>query len=112
MMSTVLLLIGAGSAFLGCGYLALSQTKHCKVILGRDDTPARKRFYRWVGWTLIAAGYAPCAMRDGAGFAVLLWPLLIAAATLSVAMIIAYRPTWLRFLRALPVPRQMQSLGK
>lgn len=41
-------------------------------------------------------------LRDGGDFAMILWPLLFGMDALLVAVTIAYRPGWMRFVTVLP----------
>lgn len=96
MISILLLLAAIGLALLGCGYLALSQPKHSKAVLNVDANSASHNFARLLGWTFIAASIVPCVIRDGWGFAVLTWSLVVPSAAMIISLLLAYRPELLR----------------
>lgn len=96
MISVLSLLTAIGLALLGCGYLALSQPKHSKAILNTNANPAFHNFARLLGWLFVAAGFISCVIRDGWGFAVLTWSLAVPSAAMMIALLLAYRPEWLR----------------
>ena len=51
----------------GFAALALSQPKHARDLLGRRNTPNKRRICRIAGWALLALSVALClAARDGA----------------------------------------------
>lgn len=95
-LSFLLLLLSIGLALLGCGYLALSQPKHSKAVSGADANPAFRKLSRLAGWLLIAASFIPCLMRDGWGFGILTWSLVLPGAALIISLLLAYRPECLR----------------
>ena len=96
-MTGIMLLIAAvAMALAGCAYLALSQGRHADAVLGRGADWPMKKAARPLGWCLVMASLGPCVLRDGGGFAALLWPLILSAAAITVAMVIAYRPRWLQ----------------
>ena len=80
----------------GFALLALSQDKHWRTVAGAKGPPPSKALVRGAGWTLVLVALAPCVVRDGGAFAALLWPLLLTVCAFGVAMLIAYRPRWLR----------------
>ncbi|MEM6898552.1 MAG: DUF3325 domain-containing protein [Pseudomonadota bacterium] len=85
------LLLGSAAlaAVLGCSWLSLSQPRHWRTVIGVGKAHP---LTRPLGWGLIGLSWIFCMARDGASFAALLWPLLIAGAALIVAMTLAYRP--------------------
>ncbi|WP_425408162.1 DUF3325 domain-containing protein [Hyphococcus sp.] len=96
MISILSLLAAIGLALLGCGYIALSQSKHSKAVLNTNANPALRIFTRLLGWSFIAASFVPCVIRDGWGFAVLTWSLVVPSAAMIISLLLAYRPAWLR----------------
>ena len=84
------------TAFITClaGFaaLALSQPKHARDVLGRRDTPGKRRICRIAGWVLPALSVVLClAARDGATSWVA-WFGLASAATFIVALALTYAP--------------------
>lgn len=85
-------------AFVGCVMFALSQTKQWRSVVGRSNPPSYKLTRRWIGSALLLLALPPCILRDGGAFAALLWPLLVSAAALSVALVLAFSPSRLGIL--------------
>lgn len=99
-VSMLWLLAAIGAALLGCAYLALSQDKHRRSVLARGAKPPAVSTMRLFGWVLVMASLMLCVAGDGAGFAALLWPLIVGGAAVVIAIVLAYRPIWLRTLVA------------
>lgn len=98
-LSILLLLAAVGLSLLGCSFLALSQAKHARAVIGgRALEHKRQRSLRARGWVFVAFSFVPCVIRDGWGFAALSWSLIIAGAALTIAMLLAYRPSSLQVL--------------
>lgn len=100
-LSVLLLLSALLLALCGCGCLALAQRKHFKTVMGNDCGQGGGPAVRMWGWGFVMASLVPCVLRDGGGFAALLWPLIVASGALAVAMTLAYRPAVLRALKPL-----------
>lgn len=105
MTSGLLLLAAFAAAWLGFACLALAMDRNWEQVFGQrvDRSPYRGRL-RALGWPLLGAAYALCWLRDGASFGSLLWMVLIGAAAMAVALVLAWRPHWLRLFPA-PRPR-------
>ena len=89
----LLLTLAAICALGGCAFLALSQGRNWRTVMGKGQASG---LTRPLGWTLIGVSLVPCIIRDGASFAALLWPLLLAAASVTVALLLAYAPSGLK----------------
>lgn len=99
-----LLVLAYALCVVGCALLAFSQTRNWRLVMGdRKAQPPRTAV---VGWLFILIAVIPCIVRDGGSFAALLWPLVFAAGAMSVAMVLTYRPEWLKPL-ALWVPKKL-----
>ncbi|MEO0566537.1 MAG: DUF3325 domain-containing protein [Pseudomonadota bacterium] len=96
MEPAVLLIFAFLSALLGCVLLAVTQIRHWKTLFGPRAEPGHVRVARTMGWSLIAMSLVLCVLRDGASFGALLWPLTLAVAAFCTAMMLAYRPQWLK----------------
>ncbi|MEM0984847.1 MAG: DUF3325 domain-containing protein [Pseudomonadota bacterium] len=95
----------------GMAALALSQDRNWRS-MGIGVAPAG--WVRPLGWGLILSALILCILRDGASFAALIWPMLLAAAAFLIGMALAYRPTWLRplaqsFVKTGSTPRKEPS---
>ncbi|MEM8682932.1 MAG: DUF3325 family protein [Pseudomonadota bacterium] len=84
------------SAFAGCTLLALSQGRNWRLVSGAYLPDTARRLARFLGCSLSVVSLGICIFLDGGSFAALLWPLLLAAAALLLAMVIAYWPTALK----------------
>ncbi|MEO0398122.1 MAG: DUF3325 domain-containing protein [Pseudomonadota bacterium] len=93
-MNTVFFLLAAMTAFFGVACLALSQERHWKKVLGysRKELSAPRR----VGWGLVFLSGVFCIVRDGGGFAALIWPLLLALGAFLTACTLTWAPNRLR----------------
>jgi ABC-type xylose transport system permease subunit len=78
-------------ACLACVWLALSQQRNRKA-LGLSADEGASRVLRRGGQGMLALSFAVCLASDGPSFAVLLWFLLVAAFSLSTALLLAYAP--------------------
>ncbi|MEM1381812.1 MAG: DUF3325 domain-containing protein [Pseudomonadota bacterium] len=85
-------LLGVGSTT----FLALSQDRHWKALAPKGTKP--RPVLRRIGWSLAAATLVVCVLRDGGSFAALIWPMVMAAASFTVAMGLAYYPAPLKYL--------------
>lgn len=91
-----MLVLAAFSAFLGCTFLAISQDRNCRKVLGNSVPDQSQRFARFIGWSLIGAALVFCILRDGGSFAALLWPLVVGSAAIAVAILLAFGPQLLK----------------
>ena len=86
------MLIAFITCLAGFAALALSRPKHARDLLGRRNTPDKRRICRVSGWALLAVSLAAClAARDGATGWVA-WFGLASAAVFIVALMITYAP--------------------
>ncbi|MEM9057577.1 MAG: DUF3325 domain-containing protein [Pseudomonadota bacterium] len=77
----------------GMALLALSQTQHWRKV---GTTRSSPRAARPLGWSLTLAALAVCILRDGMSLAALIWPMLVAASAVTVALTLAFVPGALR----------------
>lgn len=95
------LLLGAAlvSALAGMGWLALAMDVHWEQVCGAAaERPARARLLRALGMLALAVSLWLCLVVDHASMAALVWIMALAAAALTVAMVLSWRPHWLRLL--------------
>ncbi|MFT3778407.1 MAG: DUF3325 domain-containing protein [Ottowia sp.] len=82
---------------LGMGWLALAMQAHWAQVW--PGVPlARPGRLRVLGALALAASLALCLAADHASMAVLVWVMALAASALGVAMVLTWRPRWLRGL--------------
>jgi hypothetical protein len=95
----ILQLLAAVAAVVGFGWLALAMDTHWEQAHGaRPQSPQAVRVMRSLGGMALAGSLLLCLQADHASMAVLVWLMLLAAAVLTVAMTLSWRPTWLRGL--------------
>lgn len=101
-MSEALLLAGAAiAALIGFGWLALAMETHWdQANAPRALAPRRARILRLAGSVAVAGSLALCLAADHPSMAVLVWFMLLAGAAIAVAMVLSWRPRWLRWLGA------------
>ena len=82
---------------LGFALLALSQERHLERIFRESSHPAHTiRAQRATGFIAVSLSLPACIASQGASFGSLLWVLLLPAAALAVALMLTWRPQWLR----------------
>ena len=105
LFDTAMLGFGLGISFLGCALLALSQSRNWRKVSGDSKTDPLRSVR--AGWALVMLALLPCVLRDGGSFAALLWPLLFACGAMTTALLLTYKPQWLRPLaRISQAPRR------
>lgn len=96
-MSGWLLLIAAAFlAFFGCASLALSLSRNWLAVVGEPLGAGGIAMLRRTAWFVLFAALLLCVIRDGAGFAALVWPLLFALSAFLVAITLAFKAALLR----------------
>ena len=81
--------------FLACTLMALRQKKHWQTVTSTPHHSQISQRLNITAWILCSLSFALCVAAEGLSFAVLLWPLLFALASLSTALMIAFKPDWL-----------------
>lgn len=88
--------------FLGFALLALSQERHQQRVFGSDrPLPPVSRAQRATGFIAISLALPLCVLGQGGGFGSLLWVVLMGAAAMAVALLLTWRPQWLRLVARL-----------
>ncbi|MEH6433760.1 DUF3325 domain-containing protein [Massilia sp. DD77] len=96
MMDVSLLLLAALAGYAGFACLALAMPDYWHRVGGSEDHPAGgARRLRLAGAALLGAASLACVWRDGPGFGLLLWGLMMPASALAVAFTLTWRPHWL-----------------
>jgi hypothetical protein len=93
-MTLGLLLLAIPSALASAVLLALSQERNWRIASG--PRAGRRAMMRWIGWPAVLLTLALCIARDGASFGPILGLFLLATAFMTVTLILAFRPRWLR----------------
>lgn len=99
MSESVWLLIAAALNLAGMAWLALSMDVHWgQAMHGNAQAAAgTRRGLRLMGAAALSLSALACLQADRPSMAVLVWVMLLAGSALSVAMLLAYRPRWLRW---------------
>lgn len=93
--AALLLLAAWALSVLGMAWLALAMDVHWEQVRPDVQTPAGARRLRALGALALAAALAVCLMVDHASMASLVWIMALAAAALTVALTLTWRPRWL-----------------
>lgn len=89
----------AASAFLGLAWLALSMDTHWEQVHPRRAArPGTSSILRGLGGAAIVLSALLCFAADRASMAVLVWLMQLTVAIPVLALLLAYRPAWLRAL--------------
>lgn len=100
-VSLGLLALASLSSLFGMAALALSQERNWRnVCNGAKPSETEIGISRWCGSLLLMLALVFCVVRDGASFAALIWPLLLAAGAFVTAMSLAYKSDLLSPLAA------------
>jgi len=91
-----MIVITGGLAFAGCILLALSQSGKWTAVMGSAVVVRTQHATRAAGGVFLGAAFAVSLVTEGAGFAALLWTLQVALASFIVALMLSFRPGWLR----------------
>ena len=95
--STVMLAAAAALAVLGFAWLALAMDTHWEQVHAQHAVPrAVQRLLRTFGSAALLVSLGLCLMTDHASMAALVWIMLLAGAAVLIAMLLAWRPLWLR----------------
>ncbi|SEL62030.1 Protein of unknown function [Roseateles sp. YR242] len=94
----VLQLAAAAAAVIGFGWLALAMDTHWEQAHGALPQPASlPKTLRVLGSLALLGSLVLCLNADHPSMAVLVWFMLLAAAVLTIAMTLSWRPQWLRW---------------
>ncbi len=100
MAEWLLLVLAYVCGQLGVACFALALPAHWSEVNGRTSrggTPPRLRLAGAVG---LVASLLLCLAADHASMAVLVWVMSLSVSAVTVAVVLAYHPTWLRWLGA------------
>ena len=91
------------ASLVGMGWFALALDVHWQQVhSSASASSATKQLLRVLGTVAIAVSLAACFLADHPSMAPLTWIMGLAAAALSIALILAWRP---RVLRVLTLPQ-------
>ncbi|MET0248336.1 MAG: DUF3325 domain-containing protein [Sphingobium sp.] len=93
-MTLGLLMLAIVSALASAILLALSQERNWRIAYGPGA--GRRDRMRRIGWPFALLTFALCIARDGASFGTMLGLFMLAAVFVTVTLMLAFRPRWLR----------------
>ncbi|MDH0864397.1 DUF3325 domain-containing protein [Mitsuaria sp. GD03876] len=101
-MTEAMLLAGAAvAALVGFGWLALAMETHWdQAHAPRALAPRRALLLRIAGSVAVVGSLLLCLGADHPSMAVLVWFMLLAGSAITIAMVLSWRPRWLRWLGA------------
>lgn len=98
-MKDTLLLLAALAGYGGFACLALAMPDYWLRAGGTlEDHAVRGRHLRLFGVPVLCMSAAACLWRDGAGFGLLLWTLMLSASAIAVALTLAWWPEYLGYV--------------
>lgn len=101
MAEGVWLALAAVFAISGMGWLALSMDVHWRQAL-RSKPGHNSGLYRILGGAGLVLSLCFSLLADHPSMAALVWFMLMAAAAFFIAMLLSWRPQWLRWLAIIP----------
>lgn len=103
-MTALMLLAGLLASLAGMAWLALAMPVHWEQVRAADPlSPGSALALRSLGALALLAALALCLFVDHASMAALVWIMALAIAASTIAMLLSWRPRWLRpFVAWLP----------
>ena len=94
------LVVAAFISFIGMAWMSLSFATHWQQIMQMSPQQHRvaRQILRAMGYLCVLLALLACLMADHPSIAVLAWLMLTTASAFLVANIIAWRPSFLRFV--------------
>ncbi|MDH1293537.1 DUF3325 domain-containing protein [Comamonas terrigena] len=96
--AALFLLAACLACWAGMGWLALAMDGHWEQVFQAEQPQRVVWRLRAQGAAGLALGLVLCLQADHASMAALVWVMMLAAAALSVAMTLSWRPGWLAWL--------------
>jgi hypothetical protein len=101
MVESLLFVCAAAAALAGFGWLALAMETHWEQVNAPRALSRRRALaLRIAGGLALLSSLMLCVGVDHPSMAVLVWFMLLAGAALVIAMLLSWRPCWLRWLGA------------
>lgn len=92
-MNSLILVFASMMAIVAHACFALTMPRHWREASQRaSSTPPHPRRLRSAGFAALGGCLALCIWRDGAGFGIVLWVMLVSAAAFLVALLLSWRP--------------------
>jgi hypothetical protein len=97
-MTALWLALAYATCVAGFVWLALAMQPHWQQVRGGDEPPDVRTVWalRALGALALVLSLLACLRADHASMAALVWVLMLAAASLNVALMLTWRPRWLR----------------
>lgn len=84
-------------AFAAFSAIALGTERHAKQVFGRQPAPAARHTLTTAGWVLLLASIVPALAARGPSIGSLAWLGYLSAASVTIGLMLNYRPRPLRF---------------
>jgi hypothetical protein len=101
MLDGLLLLCAFFATLIGMGWLALTLNTHWRQVCSGTPSANTVIAMRSLGSSALLISLLLCLSVDHASMASLVWVMLLAAAAMSIALTLSWRPQWLRVLAVL-----------
>lgn len=99
MREVLLMLAACILALSGFALLALSQERHLERVFESNNPATHNSWAQHAtGFMAVSLSLPACIAAQGASFGSLLWVMLICAAAMIIALLLTWRPHWLRQL--------------
>jgi hypothetical protein len=95
-MNALWLTLAVLTCFTGFAWLALAMEVHWRQVRNTPPQARPVRTLRVLGAVALAVSLAACLQADHPGMAALVWVMLLAAGAKTVALMLTWRPHWLR----------------
>ncbi len=95
------LAVAALAGFFGLCWISLSMLNHWAQVFPLDKRKPHPARLRSLGALMVLISVISCFRADHPSMAILVWVTMMPVASLAVALLLSYRPAFLRFL-ALP----------
>lgn len=105
MFEILWILLAAGLNLVGMAWLALAKAAHWEQVTLRPakEHLSAKRLLRPLGVVACLLSFSACLMGDSLSMALLVWVLLLSVAAVSIALVLTWHPSALRYLLPLAV---------
>lgn len=98
MPDSIWLIAAALTAFSGMSWLALAMKVHWQQVYSDGQSLPNRPLLRWLGGISLLVSVTCTLRADAASMAALVWVMLLTVAALSVTMLLALHPQWLKLL--------------
>ncbi len=98
MPEAMMLLAALICSVAGMGWLALGLDTHWRQVNAHTPRHPSSAWLRGMATVALAVAFALCMAVDHASMAVLVWVMTLTGAAIAIALLLTWRPAWLRLL--------------